>query len=646
MKRWLTAAGLLVCLHLQAAVQQVDVTALARSVARRAERYVNPEDYKGSVYLQGLAEAALASGDPLLVNKTDSLLRLFADGRLKGYGSFIAYRTGGNALAEWAWHRRDARLREVALRTAAEAWELQRRNRDGLMMPDWREAEEKNALFVDVVLSVTPYLLYAGLLEARPEYLDYAVRMVDDVYRQLCDPATGLVHQARGCKWLPEGVLTQDCWSRGNGWLAMAFAALLRDLPRSHPGYAPTKAAAKRFFTAVLRYQGPDGLWRQEMTDPDAYTELSGSALLLYGIGTALEQQVLPARLRQHYLRGLQGMIDYVDTDGNTGSTCSGCLAYSDGSKAAYASHPCNTNEAHAFGPVLLCLGQALRMGIDRIETPREAGSAMQATRPRCHVRFIEERKEDIAWENDRIALRIYSREVRSKVGSGVDFWAKSVDYPIVEKWYALNDSGQAYHEDRGEGFDFYNVGKNRGVGGTGIWAGGELFVSQPYANYRIVSDSPEELEFEIDYQPYTAAGETICESKRIRMILGTHFYQVTSTVRTASGRDVLLAVGLTSFGQAAVERDPARGLLSLTERIGDREGSIGSAVLADPARTRGFAASGDDELLLLQVASGEPVTYYVGAAWSGDLRFDPFATQWPRLLRRQSWPQLNELYR
>jgi hypothetical protein len=54
--------------------------------------------------------------------------------------------------------------------------------------------------------------------------------------------------------------------------------------------------------------------------------------------------------------------------------------------------------------------------------------------------------------------------------------------------------------------------------------------------------------------------------------------------------------------------------MLSLVEEISEKDGSIGCAVFADSAKVKGFAQSGKDRLILLDVKSGEPVTYYVGA--------------------------------
>jgi hypothetical protein len=348
----------------------------------------------------------------------------------------------------------------------------------------------------------------------------------------------------------------------------------------------------------------------------------------------------------KQYMNGLKGMMRYVDLAGNVANTCSGCLAYLNGTKADYASHAYYTNEAHAFGPVLLAYAKAIELGIDALDLDFEPGVAFAGKVPACHVRFIKERKEDIAWENDRVAFRIYSREVKGKVSSGVDFWTKNVAYPLVESWYALNDKGMDYHTDRGEGYDFYSVGRHRGVGGTGVMSSNGLVVPEPYANYRIYSDTPDLIDFEISYQPYEADGKMIYEKKRIKMVLSTHFYQVTSTIETSDGSDATLAVGLTDFGAAEVETDVQKGMLSLVENISDKDGSIGCAVFADPANVKGFDQSGKDRLILLDVKSGEPVTYYVGAGWSKDTRFDPFVYKWPRLIKATALDELQTIYK
>ena len=617
------------------AQQEISVYSEVAKVISKADESLDICDYKGSVYLQSLAEYALVSEDQEYLDKITSLLDRFRSGELKGHGSFISYESGGTASALMAFCGYDAYDR-MAADAASRMWKMQTRNDDGLMIPSWGNMKERNSIFVDVVLAVTPYLLYTGLDLGNQDYIDYAAHLLLSVYRDLEDKETGLLHQARACNNLPRGKMTEDCWSRGNGWFSLALVSLMRDLPKSHADYKAVREVAKRFFTAVLRYQDNDGLWHQEITWPDSYVEISGTGLLLYGIGSAIEEKVLPAKHKKDFIRGLQGMMKYIDAEGNVGNTCSGCLAYLNGTKADYASHTYYCNEPHAFGPVVLAMSQALRLGIGSFEVTEIPGSRIVGKVPQCHVRYISERSGDIAWENDMAAFRVYSRDVRDKVGSGVDYWAKSVDYPVIENWYALNDKGLHYHVDRGEGYDFYSVGKARGVGGSGIWTCDSLVVSEPYANYRIYSDTPEYIDFELAYLPYKAGDETIYETKRISMDLGSSFYTVTSTIETESGNDAVLAVGISDFGKADVTEDALKGILSAIETLDGGHGTIASAVVADPWNVKGFARSGIDRLILLNVKSGKPVTYKVGAAWEGDFRYDGIKEKWTSALRKE----------
>ena len=77
-------------------------------------------------------------------------------------------------------------------------------------------------------------------------------------------------------------------------------------------------------------------------------------------------------------------------------------------------------------------------------------------------ARYVPERFDDFAWENDRLAHRIYGPGLDSPaagrdrmISSGVDVWCKRVRYPIVDRWYVKGH----YHDDTGEGLDMYDTG-------------------------------------------------------------------------------------------------------------------------------------------------------------------------------------------
>lgn len=108
--------------------------------------------------------------------------------------------------------------------------------------------------------------------------------------------------------------------------------------------------------------------------------------------------------------------------------------------------------------------GESQSASEEKVVAEAEAGAVQE---PMAYGRFVPDREDDFAWENDKVAFRVYGPASRG-VGpvSGVDAWFKKVDYPIIDKWYAERLEGKSYHEDRGEGYDPFHVGPTRGVGG------------------------------------------------------------------------------------------------------------------------------------------------------------------------------------
>jgi len=267
-------------------------------------------------------------------------------------------------------------------------------------------------------------------------------------------------------------------------------------------------------------------------------------------------------------------------------------------------------------------------------------GSANNPDRPRAYARVITEHQDNVAWENDRVAFRVYSQQAPNKAASGVDFWAKSVDRPIIDEWYGKEAAGGSYQVDSGSGCDFYNMGVNRGIGGTGIWNGDTLVCPQVYRTVKMENQGPELLSFTLDYAPYEAFGRTIQEEKRIEMICGTSFYKVSHTIVTSDGKDAVLGVGIGDFGspEILVAED---GKLFVSEKVHHKtrvgigshdqdceyfDSEIGGAVIANPSSSAGTAVCGHNQLQLIKVPSGQTVTYYVGADWT----FQQNSGRWP----------------
>jgi hypothetical protein len=71
----------------------------------------------------------------------------------------------------------------------------------------------------------------------------------------------------------------------------------------------------------------------------------------------------------------------------------------------------------------------------------------------KTYARYVPERKDDFAWENDIAAFRAYGKalEGSSEDAQGFDFWAKRSNDLVVDEWYKTGD----YHADHGKGLDY-----------------------------------------------------------------------------------------------------------------------------------------------------------------------------------------------
>ena len=252
-------------------------------------------------------------------------------------------------------------------------------------------------------------------------------------------------------------------------------------------------------------------------------------------------------------------------------------------------------------------------------------------------ARYIPERLDDFAWENDKLAHRTYGPALAAAVEgvakevlvtSGLDLWTKRVAYPIVDRWY--NKGHDHYHKDEGEGMDMYNVGPSRGCGGTGIWDGQALHVGRNYKTWKIIANGPIRAVFELGYETWMANGTMVSEVKRFTVDAGANLDRIESTFTVVGGRDVTVGIGLnktpTDRGQEPqIALTPVAADGSFTQWVVQKtNGALGTAVIV-PDAFLGFAEDERNHLLLAKAASGTPLRYYAGAGWS---KAGEFATQ------------------
>jgi len=249
----------------------------------------------------------------------------------------------------------------------------------------------------------------------------------------------------------------------------------------------------------------------------------------------------------------------------------------------------------------------------------------------KTYGRFVRERRDDFAWENDRIAHRMYGKELetfpRDKlVSSSVDVWTKRVRNLVINNWYMVDD----YHKDHGEGADLYSAGATRGNGGTGIWLDGKLYASANFRESKVYAVGPIRVLFELTFDAWDAAGVKVSEKKRVSLDAGQNLDRF-ETRYTIDGNVANLthAIGIRRLKTTAKQAGQDPALLTTWEPVKEG-GELGQAVIVDPAAVKDQA---DDDLnyyLLTKIQSGAPCVSYSGFAWTlaGDFKT---AADWQR---------------
>jgi unsaturated rhamnogalacturonyl hydrolase len=326
--------------------------------------------YTGILSLHSLAYLALSVDEPAIEALCRAQLLPFVRGEHRFAANFQNYLCGGNATALLLWRGKLPEAAEPVHACAEELLYRAPRDAEGIFcMPSDTTGSK---IWIDAAFAVTPFLLFAGLAFGEERYLEEAWQQSRNMVETLRDEETGLLHQCRGFRG--PNLRSQDHWSRGNGWALLALADLVHYLPTNDP----RRPEAERLFCdlvlACLRYQDAEGLWHQELTNLDSYVETSGSGLILYALGVALEQGLLPIALRAQFSAGLASYRQYIAANGAVYHTCRGCLCPGDGSQQAYEARGPLLNDPHAFGPVTFAFAQAWRLGITELEIPQEAG--------------------------------------------------------------------------------------------------------------------------------------------------------------------------------------------------------------------------------------------------------------------------------
>ncbi len=267
--------------------------------------------------------------------------------------------------------------------------------------------------------------------------------------------------------------------------------------------------------------------------------------------------------------------------------------------------------------------------------------------------RQYPERVDDIAWENDRTAYRLYGPALQrsGERAFGIDVWLKNTPDLEVEKRYEVelsnhhkiqelkkagkNDEARqveietTYHFDHGYGLDCYKVGPSLGCGAPALMENGRLVMPYSYKEYKILDNGPLRFTVELVYNPSVVAGnKNVVEHRILSLDKGSNFNKMTVWYEGLD-RPCDLAAGVViheedtqtmKFGRdylayADPTDAPAHQNFQIYVAALFPDGADETKALLNDEVKNGIA--GHAVGICKNVKSGQRVTYYFGSAWS-----------------------------
>ncbi len=236
--------------------------------------------------------------------------------------------------------------------------------------------------------------------------------------------------------------------------------------------------------------------------------------------------------------------------------------------------------------------------------------------------RFVPERKDDFAWENDLAAYRVYGPALaKENPSNGVDYWAKRTDILVVDQRYKDEEFNKiSYHIDHGQGLDFYKVAHTLGCGGITPYAEGKLWVGNHFDRYKVIEVGSLRTTFSLTYDSVKVGNLFYKEVLTITANAGSLLNKAVVTY-TGAAQKMELAAGMTLHdGKGILKQNAANGTSAYAEDAVSDAGIpsgrdyIGVFV---PSKVNTAKKEVEHGFLTSSYKVGDQFTYYFGAGWS-----------------------------
>lgn len=261
---------------------------------------------------------------------------------------------------------------------------------------------------------------------------------------------------------------------------------------------------------------------------------------------------------------------------------------------------------------LLVQLDVAANASVKLTVVPGKAAKAVQKT----FGRYIPERKDDFAWENDKVAFRMYGKALEAtpkEMAYGVDIWGKRTSRMVLNERYKRGE----YHVDHGDGNDYYHVGLTLGGGDIAPVVNDKIYYPKNYRNWKILDQGPLRFTFQLSYDNWDVDGKPVKVTKTISLDAGSHLNRVAANYEYEGTGDLPVVVGIIKRAEPGkLLLDEQQGIMGYWEPQHGADGITGvGTIVADPKLK--MKVSNEQLLTQTSTKSGTAIVYYNGAAWN-----------------------------
>ncbi len=272
----------------------------------------------------------------------------------------------------------------------------------------------------------------------------------------------------------------------------------------------------------------------------------------------------------------------------------------------------------------------------------------------KSHVegKYYARRMDDIAWENDIAAYRVYGPALQrsGEKAYGIDVWLKSTKELDVDNRYRADwqlnidkdylrsigdrkgvdfiDRTTSFHLDHGRGLDCYNVGPSLGCGTPAVMLGDSIVMPYCYKDYKILDNGPLEFCLELTYPTVEIDGQQVTEHRIISLAKGANFNRMTVwydgfqkpmdvaggfVVHTADPKDLTLTKTYMAYNDPTDSAEKHNFQIYVAAIFPDSD--VKTRFVKDDQHLR-QGIYGNAVGVKRGLASGQKFTYWFGASW------------------------------